>query len=152
MKLNADILAAAAEVKTARLVKVEDTNSNAKLQRMVGDPDDVAISPFSQTKPNPGNMLLPNPLSPVAGDEIFYSYLIPGARFQAQDGSWWDIESYDWEGAISIVNAWYPRIRAVVSIQAIRRSIHSYIEPITVIVPPPPVGADYGVIETRQVK
>jgi hypothetical protein len=44
-------------------------------------------------------MQLPNPLSPLEGDEIFFAYMISGASFQARDGSQWDILGYPWQGS-----------------------------------------------------
>lgn len=133
--------------------KVDDIPvDNAKLQEIIGDPDTYPISWSTQFKPADGTTLQANPLSPLQGDEVFFSGLFDGARFQANDGSWWDVENYDWEGAVTIRNVWYPRIEAVVSIQDVRRSIHSWIEPFLQRVPPMPAGVDYGVVETRQVK
>lgn len=125
---------------------------SAKLQEIIGDPDTQPISWSAQTKPSAGATLLPNPLSPVEGDEVFFSGLFDGARYQANDGSWWDIVNYDWEGAVTVQNVWYPRIQSVVSIQDVRRSIHSWIEPFLQRVPPLPAGVDYGVVETRVIK
>lgn len=122
---------------------------NIKLQKIVGDPDTHRLSWSAQFKPSTGGTIQPNPLSPLEGDEIFFSGLFDGARFQAHDGSWWDVENYDFEGAVTIRNVWYPRIEAIVSIQDVRRSIHSWIEPFLQRVPPPPAGVDYGVVETR---
>lgn len=137
-------------VKTARvLCEDEHVNADPNLQTMVGDPDDVRTSTFVQFKPNPGTMQMPNPLSPVEGDEIFFAYMIPGAVFQAHDGTEWWIESYGSSDQIEITNRWYPRVNAVVSINDIRRSIHQWIEPITQTVPPPPPGVDYGALPVK---
>jgi hypothetical protein len=136
--------------KTARILcEDEQPNSDTTLQAMVGDPADARMSTFVQFKPNPGSMQLPNPLSPVEGDEIFFAYMIPGAIFQAHDGTEWWIESYDSSDQIEITNRWYPRINAVVSINDIRRSIHQWVEPITQTVPPPPPGVDYGALPVK---
>lgn len=140
----------AALVKTARILcEDEQVNSDSKLQSMVGDPDDARSSAFVQFNPNPGTMQLPNPLSPVEGDEIFFAYLIPGAIFQAHDGSEWWIESYTAPDEIEITNRWYPRINAVVSVNDIRRSIHQWVEPVTQTIPPPPPGVDYGALNVK---
>src|SRR5258708_4881028 len=67
--------------KVARVLDESDLpNGNPELQAMVGDPDDHRTSPFAQFKPNPGDTQLPNPLSPVEGDEMFFAYMIPGAK------------------------------------------------------------------------
>ena len=136
--------------KTARILcEDEQPNSDSTLQAMVGDPADARMSTFVQFNPNPGTMSLPNPLSPVEGDEIFFSYLIPGAIFQAHDGTEWWILSYTAPDEIQIENRWYPRINALVSINDIRRSIHQWVEPITQTVPPPPPGVDYGALPVK---
>jgi hypothetical protein len=124
---------------------------NVKLQEIVGDPDTFPLSWSAQFTPSAGSVQMANPLSPVGGDEAFLSGLFDGARMQAMDGSWWDIESYDFEGSVTIRNVWYPRISAVVSIQNLRASIHSWIEPFLQRVPPLPVGANYGVLDTHEV-
>lgn len=144
-------LADFAGVKQARLLQVEDNATTPALQRIVGDPDDQPLSAFSQFKPTPNGAQLPNPLSPIQGDDIFFSYLIAGARFQAHDGSWWEILNYDWVGQVEIENVWYPRIHAQVSVYDIRRSIHSWIEPVQILVPPPPAGVDYDAQPVRVV-
>jgi hypothetical protein len=158
MSTNPNILAAelseVANIKTARMLEVEHTGTTPALQRMVGDPDDQVVTPFSQFKPNPGTMQLPNPLSPIQGDNTFFSYLIAGARFQAHDGSWWEIIDYNFQNySIELENVWYPKIHAVVSVWDVRRSIHSWIEPVQIIVPPPPPGnQDYDVQRVKIVK
>jgi hypothetical protein len=136
--------------KQARILCEEDIpNSNPELQRMVGDPDDTRTSPFAQFGPNPGTLQLPNPLSPVEGDEMFFAYMIPGAKFQAHDGSQWNILDYPWMGMVHIENVWYPRINAQVSVYDIRRSIDQWVEPVQVSVPAPPPGVDYGTLKVR---
>jgi hypothetical protein len=137
-------------VKTARvLCEDEEVNSDSTLQSMVGDPADARTSTFVQIKPNPGTMQLSNPMSPVEGDEIFFAYMIPGAIFQAHDGSEWWILTYTAPDEIQIENRWYPRLNAIVSINDIRRSIHQWIEPVTQTVPPPPPGVDYGALPVK---
>jgi|GEM_PF-4651094 len=135
---------ASSVAKTARILTEEDLpNGNPDLQKMVGDPDDFRTSTFAQFGPNPGDLLLPNPLSPVEGDEVFFAYMMPGAIFQAHDGSQWWILGYDYRGQVEIENRWYPRIHAQVSVYDVRRSIDQWIEPIQQTVPPPPPGVNY---------
>jgi hypothetical protein len=137
-------------VKTARILDEDDRpNSSAKLQGMVGDPDDYRTSTFAQFSPNPGTMQLPNPLSPIEGDQIFFAYMIPGAAFQAKDGSQWNILDYPWQGMVHIENRWYPRINAHVNLNDVRRSIDQWVEPIQQTVPPPPPGVDYGALQVK---
>ena len=134
------------------LIKDDHPAVNIELQTMVGDPDDVAISTFSQFRPNPGEEQMPNPLSPIQGDEIFFTYMIPGAVFQSHDGQQWLIEEYDWDGRVEITNRWYPRMNAQVSLNDVRRSIAAWIEPIQQTVPPPPPGVNYGAQPVKIVK
>ena len=138
-------------IKTARILCEDEdhTNSDSELQKQVGDPTDSRTSTFVQFRPNPGTMQLPNPMSPVEGDEIFFAYLIPGAIFQANDGTEWWIESYTAPDEIEITNRWYPRINAIVSINDVRRSIRQWVEPVTQEVPPPPPGVDYGALPVK---
>jgi hypothetical protein len=141
---------AAELAKTARILDESDRpNSDPELQKIVGDPDDARISTFAQFAPNPRGTLLPNPLSPVEGDEIFFAYLIPGAKFQSHDGSQWMIEDYPWQGMVQITNVWYPRINAQVSVYDVRRSIEQYVEPIQQFIPPPPPGVDYSALRVK---
>jgi hypothetical protein len=119
-----------------------------KLQAIVGDSGEQK-GIFSQTSPEIGNELLANPLSPLQGDDLFFTYMVPGSRFAAHDGSWWEIEDYDFEGAVGIRNVWYPRQRGVVSVQDVRRSIAQWVHPIQQTVPPIPKGVDYGVLDVR---
>jgi hypothetical protein len=142
MAFDAETLA-----KTARVLDESDeVNINPDLQKLVGDASDSRISTFVQFEPNPGNMQLPNPLSPLQGDEIFFAYMIPGAAFQARDGSQWNILDYPWQGYLQIENRWYPRLGGRVGINDIRRSIEQWIEPIQQYVPAPPPGVDYGAL------
>ncbi len=131
------------------LDETEAPNSRPELQGMVGDPDDYSTSTFAQFRPNPGHMQLPNPLSPVEGDEIFYAYMIPAAKFQAHDGSQWNILDYPWQGMVHIENVWYPRVNAQVNLNDIRRSIEQWVEPIQQFVPAPPPGVDYGALPVK---
>jgi hypothetical protein len=131
--------------KTASLLIPDDHPSdNTKLQRIMGDPLDQPISAFAQYEPNPGSNQIANPLSPIQGDAAFFAYMIPGAVFQSHDGHQWEIESYD-QGSynVELYDRWYPRVRANVSLDAVRRSIHSWVEPIQQVVPPPPKGVSY---------
>jgi hypothetical protein len=130
----------------------EQPLDSLKLQEIIGDPDTQPLSWNSQSKPSTGDTLVRDPNSPIEGDDIFFNGLFEGARFADKNGDWWDILSYDWEGAVTIQNVWRPRIVAVVSIQDIRRSIHSWTEPILQRVPPLAAGVDYGIVETREVK
>lgn len=100
-----------------------------------------ATSQFAQTSPD--NSLLPNPLSPIMGDEDFYTYMMPGAVFEAHDGSQWLITAYEWDGRVEIQNRWYPRRIANVSTADVRRSIAMWVEPVNVRVPPPIPGVAY---------
>jgi hypothetical protein len=132
-------------MKVARVLDDADqTNSNPKLQAMVGDPDDASTSTFTQFKPNPGTMQLPNSLSPIEGDDVFFAYLIPGSVYQDHEGHEWMIQNYGSADEIEIYDRWYPVRNPIVSINDIRRSIHQWISPIQQVVPPPPPGVDYS--------
>ena len=136
--------------KTARILcEDEEVNSDSTLQAIVGDPSDSRSSTFVQFKPNPGTMQLPNPLSPIEGDEIFFAYMIPGSRFQSHDGSEWMIQNYVNPDEIEIYNVWYPSVQPIVSLNDVRRSIHQWTSPITQTVPPPPPGVDYGALPVK---
>jgi hypothetical protein len=139
-------------VKTAGILCVDDApGSNPDLQAIVGDPDDSRTSPFAQFKPNPGGTQIPNPLSAVQGDEMFFAYaMTPGAVFQDHSGQQWIVESYGWDGQVEISNRWYPAIRAQVSIVDVRRSIDQVVEPVQFTVPPPPAGVDYGTLLVKE--
>jgi hypothetical protein len=143
---------AAGVAKSASILCDIEPEGNPELQRMVGDPDDTYVSNFAQLKPNPGTLQLPNPLSPIEGDEIFFTYLIPGAVFQSHDGQQWIIEAYDWTGQIEITNRWYPRMHAQVSVYDVRRSIDQWVEPIQQNVPPAPPGVRYDAQPVRIVE
>jgi hypothetical protein len=131
------------------LCEEDHPNADQDLQVIVGDPTDVRTSTFAQFEVNPGTLQLPNPLSPIQGDEIFFAYMIPGAVFQAHDGSEWNILFYGSPDEIQIENRWYPRIQSIVAIGDIRRSIHQWIEPVTQTVPPPPPGVDYSALPVK---
>lgn len=103
-------------------------------------PTNEAVSWSAQTSPQTSDRI-PNPLSPVQGDETFYTYCMPGAVFQAHDGSQWMILEYEWNGRIQIENRWNPNINANVPVADIRRSIDAWVDPVYIKVPPPLVGA-----------
>jgi hypothetical protein len=151
--LNSLTSIAGLEDKTASILVSDDLPAiNIGLQNEVGDPYDTYISTFSQFGPNPGNSLIPNDLSPTGGDDMFYMYLIPGAKFQAKDGSQWLIVDYMSEGTVELENVWYPRLRPIISIQQLRKTISAWIEPVQVTIPEAPTGVDYGVLQVRVVK
>ena len=139
--------------KTAGILTTDDhPNSDPELQLIIGDPDDTRVSTFAQFRANPGDMFLPNPLSPIEGDEIFWCYLIPGAVFQSHDGHQYTILDYpDNNGFLHIEDRWYPRIAPHVSIYDVRRSIDQWVEPIQQTIPPPPPGVDYGAMLVKHV-
>jgi len=101
-----------------------------------------ATQSFAQKAPAVDNTM-PNPLSPIMGDEAFFTYLMPGAVFEAHDGSQWLITAYDWDSRVEIENRWYPRQIANVGQADIRRSIAMWIEPVNVRVPPPVSAVEY---------
>ena len=105
-------------------------------------PTNTAVSWATQTSPEV-SMQQPNPLNPLSGDETFYTYLMPGAVFQAHDGSQWEIEAYNMTGTVEITNRWIPRTHGIVPVADIRRSIHSWIEPVLLRIPPPIEGIVY---------
>jgi len=132
---------------------VEDQpETNDKLQDTVGGQFDQATSTFTQFKPETLKGTKANPMSPVEGDEIFFTYMIPGAIFQSHDGSLWNILDYEWDGRVEIENVWYPRTHAQVSLDDIRRSIHAWVVPVQQTVPPPPEGVAYGAQTVKVVK
>ena len=126
------------------LVHDDHPSANTKLQQIMGNPMDQPISAFAQFSPNLGTMQTPNPLSPIEGDACFFMYLVSGAVFQSHDGQQWVIEDYNaGPYGISLYNRWYPRKHAFVNLDDVRRSIHSWVEPCQVVVPPPPPGVQY---------
>lgn len=76
--------------------------------------------------------------SPIGGDHSFYTYFVPGAIFQARDGSTWLIEAMEANGLARIRNTWYPREEATLAPAAIRASIESWISPVQQRVTPLP--------------
>lgn len=81
--------------------------------------------------------------SPISGDSTFYTYFVPGAVFQAKDGSSWHVESITDQGFVRIRNVWYPRQEATVPTASVRRSIDSWISPIQQKVDPLPEGTPW---------
>ena len=73
--------------------------------------------------------------SPVLGDHAFYTYYVPGAAFEAKDGSQWDVENIADTGYARIRNRWYPREEVTLHTEDIRKTIHAWIEPIYQLVP-----------------
>ena len=100
-----------------------------------------ATSAFAQKAPGI-DATQPNPLSPIMGDEVFFTYMLPGAVFEAHDGSQWVITSYDWDARVEIQNRWYPRQVANVGTADVRRSIAMWVDPVNIKVPPP-VAVEY---------
>lgn len=82
------------------------------------------------TKPGTANMD-----NPTLGDHAFYTYLIPGAVFEAKDGTQWDIEHIADTGFIRIRNRWYPREELTIPTQRVRETIHAWVEPVQQLVP-----------------
>ena len=101
-----------------------------------------ATSQFAQTAPGVQGQMA-NPLSPIMGDADFFTYLIPGAVFEAHDGSQWLITAYEWDNRVEIQNRWYPRQIANVTTNDVRRSISMWVEPVNVKVPAPIAGVLY---------
>lgn len=106
-------------------------------------PTNTPVSWSGQTSPTISNQLA-NPLSPVQGDETFYTFMIPGSVFQAHDGSQWLVLEYEWNARVYIENRWYPNISAIVTVSDVRRSIDAWVDPVYVKVPPPLPGVVYG--------
>ena len=102
-----------------------------------------ASSQFAQTAPGVQDQMA-NPLSPIMQDADFFTYLMPGAVFEAHDGSQWLITDYEWDGRIGIENRWYPRQIANVNTNDVRRSICAWVEPVNVKVPAPIPGVVYN--------
>lgn len=73
--------------------------------------------------------------SPALGDHAFYTYCVPGAVFEAKDGSQWDIENVADTGYVRIRNRWYPREEITLHLSDLRKTIHAWIEPIQQVVP-----------------
>lgn len=80
----------------------------------------------------------PKELSPIGEDHAFYTYFIPGAIFQAKDGSNWQVEAIGTGTGMNMArirNIWYPREEATVYVDAIRKSIDMWIYPQIQVVP-----------------
>ena len=73
--------------------------------------------------------------SPMAGDPLFYTYCVPGAVFQAKDGTIWDLENIADTGYVRIRNKWYPRQERTCLLSDLRKFIRAWIEPVQQIVP-----------------
>ena len=121
----ASTLASAAGVKTANAMtpRTDMPVTDEKLRLLVGEMGEQR-STFAQINPGIGNNLEADPNSPLQGDDTFFTYLMPGAQMQDLNGDFWEIDSYDFEGAVEIHDVWRPRRRGVVSVQDIRRSIY----------------------------
>lgn len=79
----------------------------------------------------------PGALNPTGGDHAFYTYLIPGAVWQALDGSTWLIEDITDQGLYNCKNWWYPREWKMMTRDEIRKTIEAWVDPILQHVPPP---------------
>ena len=60
---------------------------------------------------------------------------MPGAVFEAKDGSQWDIENVADTGYVRIRNRWYPREEITLHLSDLRKTIHAWIEPVQQVVP-----------------
>lgn len=76
-------------------------------------------------------------LSPTDGDHQFFTYLIPGAVWQALDGSIWVVEEITPNGLYNCKNQWYPREWKMMTRDEIRNTIEAWIDPVLQHVPPP---------------
>lgn len=127
-------------------LKLDPKKAASLLSEMIGvsadSPTNSMLSWDAQTSPE-SSVREPDALSPIGGDEVFFTYLIPGATFRAHDGSEWNVLFYHGTGHVEIENRWLPRQFAQVSVADIRRSIHSWIEPVLVRVPDPIKGLKY---------
>ena len=99
-----------------------------------------ALVPISESKENLTLGPTKNPAgekaqSPVLGDHAFYTYCVPGAVFQAKDGTYWDLEDVPGTGYVRIRNRFYPREEVTCHISDLRRTIHAWVEPVQQIVP-----------------
>jgi hypothetical protein len=107
-------------------------NLLASLVSIAGlEPVELTLGPTKPDSNSPDNM------SPVGGDHAFYTYFVPGAIFQAKDGSSWQIESIPAEGNgfCRIRNVWYPREEATIPQAQIRKTIDMWIYPVIQVVP-----------------
>lgn len=79
----------------------------------------------------------PDELNPYAGDRLFYAYLVPGAIYQALDGSQWRLVRITENGLYAVSNIWYPRGEKLLTRDELRQTIESWIDPVLQHVPPP---------------
>ena len=100
----------------------------AALVPAVKDPKELTLGP--STSPNTAQNQ-----SPVLGDHAFFTYFVPGAVFEAKDGTQWDIENIADTGYARIRNRWYPREEVTLHSSDIRKTIYAWIEPVQQIVP-----------------
>lgn len=146
------LISKAAVAKEAELDLAEtEVPTNDTLQEIAGDPHLTYMSTFAQLAPFTGANGV-NPLSPTQGDEIFWAYFIPGAVFLDQNGQYWELQEITDSGRVILTNWWHPRIEMQVSVQDVRRSIQSWVEPIQQAVPPPPPGTNYDAQAVRIVE
>ena len=115
--------------------KIAAENLGALVGVDMDSPTNEAITWHSQFTPDM-SLQQPNMDNPLGGDDAFYNYLIPGAAFRAKDGSEWEVLAYEWDGRVEIQNRWYPTIHANLPVMNIRRSIHAWIDPTYLEVPP----------------
>lgn len=100
----------------------------AALVPAAGEPGDLSLGPTAKPgEANAGN--------PAKGDHAFYTYCVPGARFEAQDGTHWEIENIADTGYVRIRNLWYPREELTIPMTQLRETIHAWIEPVEQVVP-----------------
>ena len=98
----------------------------------------AALVPAGGEQEAPGSAPSPNALkdqSPSMGDHVFYTYFVPGAVFEAKDGTQWDIENIADTGYVRIRNRWYPREEVTMHTSDLRKVIHAWIEPVQQVVP-----------------
>ena len=100
----------------------------AALVPATGDPRDLTLGPT--TDPNSAKNQ-----SPVMGDHAFYTYCVPGAVYEAKDGTQWDIENVADTGYVRIRNRWHPREEVTLHMTEVRKTIYAWIEPVQQIVP-----------------
>ncbi len=96
----------------------------------------VDVSGVGDDPKPPSKEQSPSQTSPVGGDDVFYTYFLPGAIFQAKDGTLWMIDHISDMGMVRIINQWRPREQAVVPVQRIRETIAAYVDPVQIMVPP----------------
>jgi len=103
-----------------------------------------ALVPIAETKSDEKENLTLGPTkgplggkndNPALGDHAFYTYCVPGAVFQAKDGTYWDLEDVQGMGYVRIRNKFYPREEITCHVSDVRRTIHAWVEPVQQIVP-----------------